>query len=171
MRILVAVDGSECSMKAVEFLMERPWNSEDQFLVLSVVEPIPQEFGLGVMPPATGGIEERMYDECAEFCGKAAARIQSALPSNLVEVKVANGLVAETICRHAAAWNADLIMLGSHGRKGITHFLLGSVAEEVLKSSPCSVEVVKAKKTGLEKEARGQRGMEKTGAKSKSAAK
>ena len=145
MRILVAIDGSECSMRALDYVVNRPWNKEDQFKVISVVEPIPADYGVGAVPPPVGSIEDRMFDECAEISGNGARKLSEALPLNPVLVSVESGLVAETICDTAARWEADLIILGSHGRKGIAHFLLGSVAEEVLRKSPCSVEVVKSK--------------------------
>lgn len=145
MKILVAVDGADCSMRAVEFISERPWNGDDQFLVVSVQEPIPQEFGIGYVPPPSGALEQSMYDDCAKASGDAAASIKKSLPLNTVEVQVATGFVAETLSKLAASWEADLIILGSHGRKGISHLLLGSVAEAVLKNSPCSVEVIKPK--------------------------
>lgn len=147
MRTLVAIDGSECSMRALDYVAQRKWNPDDQFMVLNVVEPIPADFGVGIVPPPTnpGTIEDRLYTQSAEISGRAGEKIQAALPKNLVEVRVASGLVAETICDSAAKWNADLIVVGSHGRKGISHFILGSVAEEVLKRSPCSVEIVKEK--------------------------
>lgn len=144
MLILIAVDGSDCSTKAVEFIAGRTWDKDDKFIVLSVVEPIPTEFGVGYIP-GQGAVEDRLYDESAEIAGKASAIIQTALPGNLVEVKVATGMVAETVCNLAELLDVDLIVMGSHGRKGVTHFLLGSVAEEVLKKSPCSVEIIKSK--------------------------
>lgn len=145
MRTLVAIDGSECSMRALEYVAHRPWNQDDQFMVISVVEPNPADYGIGAMPPPAGSIIDRMFDESAEISGKAASRLLEALPTNPIQVTVETGPVAETICDKAARWEADLIILGSHGRKGIAHFLLGSVAEEVLKKSPCSVEVIKEK--------------------------
>ncbi|MBX9670408.1 MAG: universal stress protein [Candidatus Obscuribacterales bacterium] len=146
MKILVAVDGSDYSTNAVEFIAGRPWGEDDQFLFLSVAEPIPQEYGIGYMPTPTNAMEQRMYDDCAKNCGTAAAKIQEILKTQRVEVKVVLGFAAKTICEYAESWSADLIVLGSHGRKGIAHFLIGSVAEEVLKNAPCSVEIVKFKK-------------------------
>ncbi len=146
MKILVAVDGSDCSTRAVEYLSGRKWSTDDQFLVIAVVEPIPSDVGVGTFPVTSGGIYEQQCDDCAKICGSAASKLQAALPDNHVEVRVVPGMVAETICDFAEVWDADLIVLGSHGRKGLSHFLLGSVAEEVLKKSPCSVEVVKMKR-------------------------
>jgi nucleotide-binding universal stress UspA family protein len=149
MKILVAVDGSECSKRAITALIERPWKAEDQFLVVSVVEPVPADLGVGFVPPPRGSIEQTMYDEAAEICGTAAALLKKAMPAQQVEVKVATGLAAETICAVARDDESDLLVIGSHGRKGLAHFFLGSVAEEVLKRSPCSVEVVKCKESLL----------------------
>lgn len=145
MKILIAVDGSDCSTRAIDFVSERQWQKDDRFMVISVVEPIPADVGVGYFPVNSGGIFQQQYDDCANNCGTSGARLQSRLPGNPVEVQVISGMVAETICNYAETWEADLIVLGSHGRKGISHFLLGSVAEEVLKKSPCSVEVVKLK--------------------------
>ncbi|MBX9666266.1 MAG: universal stress protein [Candidatus Obscuribacterales bacterium] len=148
MKVLVALDDSDCSARAVDFIIERPWQKDDQLLVLSVVEPVPQDCGVGAFPPPNGSIEARCYDESAKVCGDSAAKIQNAVPDLKVEVQVASGFAAETICKTAESWNADLVVLGSHGRKGIAHLLLGSVAEEVLRKSSCSVEVINLKQTG-----------------------
>ena len=56
---------------------------------------------------------------------------------------VKKGKVRETILENATEWEADLIVLGSHGRKGVKRFLLGSVAESVARHAPCSVEIVR----------------------------
>jgi nucleotide-binding universal stress UspA family protein len=49
----------------------------------------------------------------------------------------------ELILKEAADWGADLIVLGSHGRRGFSRFLLGSVSEAVASHAPCSVEVIR----------------------------
>lgn len=150
MKVLVAVDGSDCSTRMIEFLSVRPWNKIDQFLVICVAEEIPQEFRFGYFPPAYDGLDERILERCIQVCDTSGAKIRSKLPDNSVETKVPFGKVADAICQCAEQWNADLIVMGSHGRKGVSHFLLGSVAEQVLKDSPCSVEIVKAHKKVLE---------------------
>jgi len=145
MKILLAVDGSECSQQAVEFLVERPFKDEDQFMVLMVKEIVPTEFGLGHMPESAERFEEQMYEECAEITASAGARLKEKLKVNSVEAKVTSGLIAQEVCRCAEEWQADLVVMGSHGRKGFQKFLLGSVAEEVLKKAPCSVEIIKGR--------------------------
>jgi nucleotide-binding universal stress UspA family protein len=53
------------------------------------------------------------------------------------------------IIDHATRWNADFIMLGSHGLKGLDRLLMGSVSEAVLRHAPCSVEIVRIPLAGV----------------------
>jgi nucleotide-binding universal stress UspA family protein len=60
-----------------------------------------------------------------------------------VDTAITVGDVRETIIDSAAEWHADLIVVGSHGQRGLKRLLLGSVAEFVARHAPCSVEVVR----------------------------
>jgi nucleotide-binding universal stress UspA family protein len=60
-----------------------------------------------------------------------------------VDTAVEVGDIRETIIDSAADWGADLIVVGSHGQRGIQRFLLGSVAEFVARHAKCSVEIVR----------------------------
>ncbi len=144
MKILVAVDESECSRDAVDFVAEGTWKDDDEFMVLTVVEPIPVEYG---MAPVFGGSElSQEYSHACELVANLGLILREELPVNKTDAKVLTGYVVEQICQWARSWDADLIVLGSHGRSGFQHFMLGSVAEEVLKKAPCTVEVVKHRK-------------------------
>ena len=67
-------------------------------------------------------------------------------PGFKAQTVVEEGDPTQKIVDRAADWKADLIMMGSHGRKGIDHFLMGSVSEGVTRYTPCSVEVVRISK-------------------------
>lgn len=58
------------------------------------------------------------------------------------EFKQLNSDVGKAICQQAKTWSADLVMVGSHGRKGLGEMLLGSVSNYVMHHAPCSVLVV-----------------------------
>jgi nucleotide-binding universal stress UspA family protein len=60
-----------------------------------------------------------------------------------VETKVATGIPSEDIARVARELPADLIIMGTHGRAGMSHLLLGSVAEKVVRGAPCPVLTVR----------------------------
>ena len=70
--------------------------------------------------------------------GSTSLRVSAADPSPLVHPK-------EAILDEASRWNADLIVVGSHGRGGIDRFLLGSVSEAVALHATCSVEIIRQK--------------------------
>jgi nucleotide-binding universal stress UspA family protein len=57
---------------------------------------------------------------------------------------IVTGLAAKQIAKYAADHNVDLIVMGTHGRRGVTHLLLGSVAEHVVRIAPCPVLTVRA---------------------------
>ena len=63
-----------------------------------------------------------------------------------VQTAVEEGDPKSKILDHATRWGADIIVLGSHGRKGFEHFLMGSVSESVVRHAPCSVEIVRIPK-------------------------
>ena len=60
-----------------------------------------------------------------------------------VDTAVYEGAARAEILDASAQWHADLIVVGSHGRKGLDRFLLGSVSEFVARHAPCSVEIVR----------------------------
>lgn len=145
MKILLAIDDSEYSAEAIREISIRPWPSATKVRVLSVVEP--------VTPPAAelwydaGGNLERVEQELAK---RATALTTSAAEKFegkgfTVETAIREGDPRSVIIDEAGSWSADLIVLGSHGYKGIKRLLLGSVALSVVSHAPCSVEVVRRK--------------------------
>lgn len=148
MRVLVSIDGSPCSKRAVEFVAERAWRKDDEFIVFGVVEPIPHNLGFADHDREVeehDGIMAAKHAEFSSVTDDGKEVIASTLPDNKVEAKVIEGVTVDEIVKFAKEWNADLIVVGSHGRTGLERLLMGSVAERVLKEAPCSVEVVKMK--------------------------
>jgi nucleotide-binding universal stress UspA family protein len=90
---------------------------------------------------------ERVAREQAEAAVKdAVERIESGKASGLeIITKIISGSAREVILDEAERWNADLIVLGSHGYSGWQRFLLGSVSHAVATHAHCSVEIVRPK--------------------------
>lgn len=89
----------------------------------------------------TDKLKEFVAHRLTEF---AKSRPTAVVPS--VEIHTDTGDPAEKICELAAAKNADLVILGTHGRTGIKRLLIGSVAEKVVRLAGCPVLVVREKK-------------------------
>lgn len=125
-RVLLATDGSETSTAAAQSLASRPWPTESEFRIVSVAEP------WAIKP---SGFEPQ----------EAVANAEKVLATAGLKAsgEVLSGNAKDVILEEARKWGADLIVVGSHGRRGFKRFLLGSVSEAVAMNAPCSVVVVR----------------------------
>jgi nucleotide-binding universal stress UspA family protein len=148
MKILLATDGSDCSKAAVNSVGERPWPEGSEVEIVSVVEiPYAPTTETWVLPDNYYTELERVAKEQAEAAVKyAVERIESGKASGLeIITKIIGGSAREMILDEAERWDADLIVLGSHGYNGLQRFLLGSVSHTVATHAHCSVEIVRRK--------------------------
>ena len=144
MRILLATDGSEYSQAAVKMIIAQAQSKEIELRVLYVVEPIRTYISADLIPhyvPHVEEIEEDRKRQAQQLVERIVTQLCKAgfKSSGLVEA----GDPKSKIIEQAAEWPADLIVLGSHGWKGLNRFLLGSVSEAVFRHAPCSVQVVR----------------------------
>lgn len=141
MKILLAIDGSEPAGAAVREVRNRTWPPGSQVRVLAVARPLipPGELALA------GAAYDQMTRELMEEAKKVAARAADALQRSgmTVETVVREGDPRTEIVAEAERLQADLIVLGSKGRTGVARWLMGSVAEYVVRHAPCSVEVAR----------------------------
>jgi nucleotide-binding universal stress UspA family protein len=146
-RVLLATDGSESSEVATRSVADRPWPAGCEIRVFSVVELHMPLFQAPYPPYLNPHAMEDLRGEAMRRAEQALSDAEqivadAGLPeSSTVAVPVATP--QELIIKEAAAWDADLIVLGSHGRRGWSRFLLGSVSEAVAAHAPCSVEVIR----------------------------
>jgi nucleotide-binding universal stress UspA family protein len=141
MRILLAVDDSPASEAAARSTALRPWPPGSTSLVLSVVEiPFPLAPEVAAMTIDFEDFRRARRCEAEGLVDRIARLIGSSLS---VETAVREGDPRTAIVDEAAEWEADLIVLGSHGRTGLKRLILGSVAEYVVRHAPCSVEVAR----------------------------
>jgi nucleotide-binding universal stress UspA family protein len=148
MKILLATDGSDCSKAAVNSVAERPWPESSEVKIVSAMEtPYMPTTETWVMPDNYYKELERAAKEQAEAAVKdAAKRIKAGKASGLeIITEIKSGSAREVILDEAEKWDADLIVLGSHGYSGWQRFLLGSVSHAVATHAHCSVEIVRQK--------------------------
>ena len=146
MRILLATDGSPCSRAATEGMAARPWPAGTEVEVVTVVHtnmpliPDPTLTGIGMRWTA---IEEDRED--APRRGAAAAEVLAVAPDLAVSTKVLEGDPAHAILEEAERFEADLIVVGSHGYGVVKKLSLGSVSNKVASHAHCSVEIVRCR--------------------------
>ena len=142
MRILLAIDGSEPSEAAARMLSARPWPKGSVIRVLSVV---PDDFP-AVPEVALNPVYQQIALDHTREAEKLVVRVGDSLRSSglTVETAVRHGDPRAEIIDDAASFGADLLVVGSHGRTGIERWIIGSVAEYVVRHAPCSVEVTRS---------------------------
>jgi nucleotide-binding universal stress UspA family protein len=142
MKILLAIDGSAPSQDAIEEVARRPWPSPSALRILSVIQPYTPPATEVVLASATWEeIRKRQAQDAEQFTREASDRI--AAPGLTVDTEVREGDPRTAIVDAADEWQADLIVVGSHGRTGIERLVMGSVAQAVVAHAHCSVEVVR----------------------------
>ena len=148
MKILLATDGSDYSKAAVNTVAERPWPEGSEVKIISAMEiPYAPTTETWVFPDSYYSELDRVAREQSEAAIKdAVERIESRKASRLeIITKIISGSAREVILDEAEKWDADLIVLGSHGYSGWQRFLLGSVSHAVATHAHCSVEIVRQK--------------------------
>lgn len=137
-RVLVPVDGSPQSRRALEFAAAE-WPAAT-YVLLSVVDPTESRSTRG-FPPSEN---EEWVKEAKADARALIDDCRDALPAGaIVEARVEVGRPAATIVDACEEGDVDHAVLGSHGRKGVQRVLLGSVAESVARRAPVPVTIVR----------------------------
>ena len=140
MRILLAVDGSENSKRAILEAKAYSKHREVEITLLTVLTPIASEHYNYLAPPL---FEDANYLKKIGSKILAEAKQILALPSEQVHEKIQLGHPADEILSEAKTGNYDLIILGSRGLGGFSRSILGSVSNKVLNHAEINVLVVK----------------------------
>jgi len=142
MTILLAIDDSEFSEAALRAVAAQG-PKDTKVWVLHVLEPPSTVLGreMGGYEPEFEALWKTRREQAKALVAKAAERLRDSGLNATPILK--EGDPKSSIIDLATEWRADLIVLGSHGRKGLNRFLLGSVSEAVARHASCSVEIVR----------------------------
>jgi nucleotide-binding universal stress UspA family protein len=153
MNVLVGVDDLIYGSAIVDFLANHVWAPNTVFKLLHVCEHV----RLDELPVLAYGIEGGP-SELAAMRRKDAAKLLASVAEMLkdkvcgtIETQVLMGTAKDGLIHLAETWPADLLVLGSHGRSGISRFLLGGVSLSVMPQCPCSIMVVHLPKSDVVK--------------------
>jgi universal stress protein A len=147
--ILVATDFSDASAPALAAAAAQARAADSKLTLIHVYDPTP------MVPPAAIPTPRKMEESIAQEMGE---RVQSELERvrkehlgevpdvNVVAQRHANAAYA--VCDYAHQNGVDLIVLGTHGRTGLSHLLIGSVAERVVRHARCPVLTVPSHSRG-----------------------
>lgn len=139
-KILVPHDFSSHSKKALDWALElaEKWQAEVELLHV-----------IHILPPVVD-VPNDMYADVERDQLAAAQKDLEAIHLEktngsqvTINIHVQRGVPFQAICEHAEAQQVDLIVMGSHGRTGLSHVFIGSVAERVIRHAPCPVLITK----------------------------
>jgi nucleotide-binding universal stress UspA family protein len=129
MRILLPIDGSECSERTLLWAAETFDRQNTEYYLLFVIPVLPD----------LNTVEYDIMDATAML--KSAKSRMARLGCHVARAEYLLGDVVDQICRYAQEIHADQIVIGTHGRSGLAKLLLGSVSIRVLERCPCNVTV------------------------------
>jgi nucleotide-binding universal stress UspA family protein len=143
-RILVPVDGSSTSKAGLSEALRLAKDQKAKLKLIHIVDELmifsSSEAGLNIEPiiesMKRGG--KRILERAAKMAAARGVRPETELWEN------ATGRVAEVLIGRAKRWRADLIVMGTHGRRGVNRLVLGSDAELVVRNSPVPVLLVRS---------------------------
>lgn len=144
--LMVATDFSACSNAALDHAIHLAEKMTARLTLLHIFESpffYPTETPLGAYPEVYQWLQDFKQEEVKKLDALRDKIRKEGLP---VEAIFKEGVPSVEIIQTAKAVGADLIVMGTHGRRGLSHIVMGSVAERVAREAPCPVFIVREKK-------------------------
>lgn len=141
-RILVPVDGSRYSLNAVCMAARLCRIHDSDMRIFHVIDDSLLDQLTRFSNKGRASIREELRRNAQAFLGDMQCEMHEQIIATSEPI-IREGIPHEVILDEAKSWNADLIVMGKLGRRGISHILLGSVAERVIEFSDIPVLVVK----------------------------
>lgn len=145
-RVLVPVDGSQTSIRALTTALQMARETSAQLRLLYVVEELVYLSGYDQFGVYSGDVTaiiresgQKILDDCMAIASAAGVQADRVLVDTFTQ------RLGDVVADAARAWNADLVVVGTHGRRGIGRVLMGSGAEEIVRLAPVPVLVVRAR--------------------------
>ncbi|SKA40880.1 Nucleotide-binding universal stress protein, UspA family [Enhydrobacter aerosaccus] len=137
-KILITVDDDPLAAHAAEVGIALARSLNADVALIHAIDPSL------IYSPEAGSVADDIAQHAQQEGARVVADFRARLPAGTSVLQfVRQGRPGQEIVKAAREWPADLIVIGSHGRRGLSRAVLGSVAEEVMRHSPCPVLVVR----------------------------
>jgi nucleotide-binding universal stress UspA family protein len=145
-RVLVPVDGSQTSIRALTTALQMARETSAQVRLLYVVEELAYLSGYDLFGGYSGDVAkiiresgQKVLEDCMAIATAAGVQADHILVDTFTQ------RLGDVVADAANAWKADLVVVGTHGRRGVGRVLMGSGAEEIVRLAPVPVLVVRAR--------------------------
>ena len=146
-RIAVAIDGSSVSKAALRDAIKLARDQQAALRIVFVVDTVPPSaespYEMSAYEDAVRRDGDRMLKQAAATARRAGVEAQTVR----LEVQSLRDRVADEIARNAEAWRADLIVIGTHGRRGLSRMFVGSVAESLIRIAKAPVLLIRGRES------------------------
>lgn len=145
-RILVAVDGSDTADQALQEAIKLAREFQAQLRIVHAVDTV--NINLGAEFLISSEVSDAMTRSGREILRKAEAIAREAgipVETHLIEIDTLGHRIPEVIAADAETWPADVIVLCTHGRRGLSHLFMGSIAEGVVRVATKPVLLIRGK--------------------------
>lgn len=147
MKVLIAVDQTEASHNALEWVLSSQWSQDCRFKILSVMPPLHDLYnaGIEILQTDSRSKERRELKANLEnFLRGCSARLRESFSRDRVECAIAEGPVARSIVAASVAWQADMIVVGRRELGLVARVMGVSVSQEVQNLATCRVRAIRA---------------------------
>ncbi len=135
-KILVPVDGSSTSSKALDYALQLAKDNQSQVRALHAID----ELGYLSAYEYSGQLMDTARKNASEVLQKAVLAAQAkGVPLDTRLIDQPGQRLGQTVADEAAGWGADLVVVGTHGRRGVGRVLMGSGAEQIVRMAPVAV--------------------------------
>ena len=143
-RILVPIDGSDCARGGLTEAISLAKLSEARLRIVHVIDETFVALGMDGAAGATADLIALARDAAQQVLSAAVAQAEAAgVPVDRCLLDSFDGRMCDLVIQEARSWKADLIVIGTHGRRGASRLLLGSGAEQILRLAPVPVLLVR----------------------------
>ncbi len=144
-RILVPVDGSACSSRGLSEAIALAKLTGARLRLVHVIDEPFVALGLDGTPSGAGELIEVFREAAHKVLADAGAAVaQAGVPFDSQLLDSFDGRLGDLVVKAVQDWPADLVVIGTHGRRGVGRLLLGSGAEKILRQSPVPVLLVRS---------------------------
>jgi nucleotide-binding universal stress UspA family protein len=143
-KILVPIDGSDTAARGLSEAISLARLTRGRLRLMHVVDELSFTQGAALAGAYVSDVLQSLSDAGADLLAKARDQVQAAgLEADTVLTDNFQGRVCDLVTAEAARWGAELIVLGTHGRRGAERLVLGSDAEQIVRTSPVPVLLVR----------------------------
>lgn len=144
-RILVPVDGSAPSNRGLEEALKLAKLTGAQLLLLHVVDQLSAAMGMAGFSTVSTDVFALLKEGGEQVLKEARVKAEGqGIPVQAVLVENFSGRLCDVVAQQVKSWGSDLLVLGSHGRRGVGRLVLGSDAEQIIRTALVPVLVVRA---------------------------